>query len=58
MMSPGRTSAGVAASGGAGLGNDVAARPNIALPVTSFMSCRMVWLLPVTSSTASETEAG
>ncbi len=51
-------SAGVDASGGTGRASDVTARPTIALPVTSFMSWRIVPLLPVTSSTASETEAG
>ena len=51
-------SAGVAPSGGAGRASEVAARPTIALPVTSFMSWRIVPLLPVTSSTASDTEAG
>ena len=51
-------SGGVAASGGAGFASEVTARPTIGLPVTSFMSCRIVPFLPVTSSTASETEAG
>ena len=50
--------AGVAASGTAGRASEVTARPTIAFPVTSFMSYRMVPFWPVTSSTASETEAG
>ena len=47
----------VACAAGAGLAIAVTARPTRLVPVMSFMSWRIVPLLPVTSSTASDTDA-
>ena len=47
----------VACSAGAGRASDVTARPTMLVPAMSFMSERIVPFLPVTISTASDTDA-